>query len=441
MALDDSDFTTELRGYKRSEVDDVIRDLRGEIIKASKDRQSALEELKVLQEQLLTLQATGGTDATQTFAGLGGRLETMLRIAEEQSTRLIGQADIDAERMIARAKAEASDILEAASRDAQRLVQDAQNSATTTVANATAEATVMAAEAKADAERVRQEAIDEASAIRGAVATEAAKMRATAKRETEALRSEVKREISELKVVAERELNTARSDAAALAREIEVERASHELTLRKIQEEAALAKTNMEHEVTETTARLAFDNENQAAHLARIAEQARTDLEAELAARRAEAEKDLLEAHQKAVELNNRFLQEAEEQLSETKARLAELRKDHKKIIHAIDEANRSGKSTAEKAASDTLQAAENRAAEIVRSAEEEATSRVAAAERRLVELRAERDTIAGYVESLRSVVSKVVAVEAATSPKKPRESAKRATTAGADTAKGSVAS
>lgn len=425
MAVDDSEFQTELRGYKRSEVDEVINELRTELMQASKDRQSALEELKVATEALAALQASSGEAASPTYAGLGGRLEAVLRIAEEQSTRIIGQADIDAERMIAKAKLDAAEMIETAEREAARITTDATNAATNTLDGAQAKAEATIAEATAEAERIRAESIDEAAAIRGAVATESAKLRASAKRETEALRSEAMREISELKVVAERELNEARSKASALAKDIQVERASHELTLRKIQEEAALAKTNMEHEVAETTARLAFDNENQAKELARNAEQARADLDAELTARRAEAERELLDTHQKAVELNNRFLQEAEDQLSETKDRLAGLRAEQKKIIAAIEEANRTGKNSAEKAALDTIQKAEARAALIIRQAEEEATNRVAAAERRLVELRAERDTIADYIESLRAVVGEALAVTKA--PRAVSGSAKQA--------------
>jgi hypothetical protein len=379
-------------------------------------------------ETLAALRASSGEAEVPTYAGLGGRLEAVLRIAEEQSTRIIGQADIDSERMIASAKLEASEILEAAAREAERITTDATNSVTNTLDGAQAKTETSIAEAIAEAERIRAQAIDEAAAIRGAVATESAKLRASAKRETAALRAEAMREISELKVVAAREVNEARAKGTALSKEIQVERASHELTLRKIQEEAALAKTNAEHEVAETTARLAFDNKNQAKELARIAEQARADLDAELSARRAEAERELLDTHQKAVELNNRFLQEAENQLSETKDRLAGLRKEQKKIVAAIDEANRTGKNSAEKTATETIAAAEARAALIIRQAEDEATNRVAAAERRLVELRAERDTIADYIESLRTVVGKVLAVTKAPVPARSSR-ARQATT------------
>ncbi len=233
----------------------------------------------------------------------------------------------------------------------------------------------------------------------------------------------MEREISELKVVAERELNQAREQASELTKEVEAERASHELTLKKIQEEAALAKTNLEHEVAETTAKLKHENDKQAEKLAHIAEQARFDLEAELSARRAEAERELLDAHQKAVELNNRFLKEAESQLAETKSRLGALRQEHQKITAAIDEANRSGKAQAQAESAELITQAQKQAREIVEAAEHEATSRVAAAESRLVELRAERDTIAEYVESLRAIVAGALE---APRPKKSQKSSKR---------------
>ncbi|MDP5129178.1 MAG: hypothetical protein NWP37_05340, partial [Pontimonas sp.] len=186
---------------------------------------------------------------------------------------------------------------------------------------------------------------------------------------------------------------------------------------------AALAKTNLEHEVVETTAKLKYENEKQAEKLAHIAEQARVDLDAELSARRAEAERELLDAHQKAVELNNRFLKEAETQLSETKSRLKALRTEHQKITAAIEEANRSGKHTAQSEAAQLVAEAEEKAREIIRVADEEATARVAAAERRLIELRSERDTIAEYVESLRSIVGAVLDAPA---PKKAAAASKR---------------
>jgi chromosome segregation ATPase len=116
--------------------------------------------------------------------------------------------------------------------------------------------------------------------------------------------------------------------------------------------------------------------------------------------------------------LNNRFLTEAESQLAETKSRVGALRTEHKKITDAIDQANRDGKISAQQKAQEVVAAAKAQARDIIRLAEEEAVTRVAAAERRLTELRSERNTIAEYVESLRTIVGAVL--EAPAPAKRP---------------------
>lgn len=410
---DGSDFTTELRGYKRSEVDATIADLRSELIKASRDRQNALDELASLKAELDELRAAVNPGEGGGYANLGGRLEAVLRIAEEQSTRIIAQADIDAERIISTAKTEAKAQREQLEADAARALADAQSHARATTEETEEKAQALIAEATENASRLVNEAVDEAASIRGAVATESAKTRAQAKREADALRAEVKREVAELKVVADRELNQARKEAADLQREIEVERATHELTLRKIEEEVALKKTEMEHELQATHAKIKHDNDTQDERLALEASQARADLDIELKARRAEAEKELLDAHEKAVELNDRYLAEAKAQLEDTKTRLEGLRAEHKAINEAIIELNTAGKANAEEEARAIVATAEEKARTIVAEATQQAEETVAAAEKRLTELRAERETIAEYVESLRSVVGNIEAAAA----------------------------
>ena len=408
MSVDDSEFTTELRGYKRSEVDEALGELRGELIKANKDRARALEDLKKVQEELAELSASARESTSPSYSGLGGRLEAMLRIAEEQATRIISQADIDADLIHDRSRRESEELLQQAKSEAKRLVDDATSDATATRDEASARAEQILAEAVEEAERTKREAIDEAATIRGQVSTESAKMRASAKREVDALRAEAERELAEKRVVADRELGEAKRLTAELEREIEVERATHELTLRKIQEEAALAKTTMEREVAEKTAELRLLNEKQEEKLQTEAARARADLDMELAARRHEAEKEVLEAHQKAVELNESFQREASQQLDDTKARLRQVRDDHKKVSAAITELTTHGRAEAEKASREMIADAEKKAAELIREAEEQAEEKISHMERRLAELRTERDTIADYLASLRQVVHSI---------------------------------
>jgi len=164
----------------------------------------------------------------------------------------------------------------------------------------------------------------------------------------------------------------------------------------------------MERELQASQAKIQHDNATQNERLALEASQARADLDIELKARRAEAEKELLEAHQKAVELNDRYLAEAKAQLEDTKKRLEALREEHRKTSEAIIELNNSGKADAEVKARELVVEAEEKARTIVAEATRQADESVAAAEKRLIELRAERDTIAEYLQSLRSVVGQL---------------------------------
>jgi cell division septum initiation protein DivIVA len=420
VSVENSEFSTELRGYKRSEVEQALGELRGELIKANKDRARALDDLKKVQEELAEISATARESSSPSYSGLGGRLEAMLRIAEEQATRIISQADIDADLIHDRAKRESDQLVQQAESDAARLVADATSQATATLNEATARVEALLAEASEEAQRTKQGAIEEAATIRGQVSTEAAKMRASAKREVDALRAETDREIAEKKVVADRELGEAKRLRAELEREIEVERATHDLTLRKIQEEAALTKTTMERDVAEKTAELRLLNEKQEEKLQAEAERARADLDMELAARRHEAEKEVLDAHQKAIELNESFQREASQQLDDTKSRLRQVRDEHKKLAAAITELNTHGKADAEKASRKQIADAEKKAAAIIAEAEKQAEEKISQMERRLVELRTERDTIAEYLASLRQVVHSIDQGAAAVSETSP---------------------
>src|SRR5680860_1057430 len=99
MASDDDDFSTAMRGYNREEVDKAIQDLRRELIKANSDKVESAREIKRLAATVRDLESEIEETGSPSYSGLGTKLENMLRVAEEQSTRLISQADIDAERL------------------------------------------------------------------------------------------------------------------------------------------------------------------------------------------------------------------------------------------------------------------------------------------------------------------------------------------------------
>lgn len=126
MAADDAGFGTELRGYKKDEVNSAVNDLRRDLIKANADRAEASKELKRLQAVAEDLQAELDEVGSPTYSGLGTKLENTLRVAEEQSTRLISQADIDAEKLRAGVAAEVQQQRDDASEHADKLLGDAK---------------------------------------------------------------------------------------------------------------------------------------------------------------------------------------------------------------------------------------------------------------------------------------------------------------------------
>ena len=111
MTIDTGEFPTELRGYRRSDVDAALRDLRNELVQAAKDRAQAQDDLRVVREELEALRYTGHDGTHPTLSGLGGRLEAVLRIAEEQSTSIISKADIASDAVRAPAVAHAVDMV------------------------------------------------------------------------------------------------------------------------------------------------------------------------------------------------------------------------------------------------------------------------------------------------------------------------------------------
>jgi hypothetical protein len=82
--------------------------------------------------------------------------------------------------------------------------------------------------------------------------------------------------------------------------------------------------------------------------------------------------------------------------------------KDEEDLEKDIAELEATGRAEAEAAAKDILSKAEEKAAALVRDAETKAAGSLKQSREQLAELRAERDAIAEYIESLRAVVGKM---------------------------------
>ncbi|MBC7443075.1 MAG: hypothetical protein H7311_11270, partial [Ramlibacter sp.] len=221
MSDDEADFTQVFRGYDKDEVAKAIQSLRRELIQANTQNAEAGREVKRLAARIDDLNAEIEEVGSPTFSGLGTKLENTLRVAEEQSTRVIAQADIDAEKLRAATTDEVQLLRHNALEQAERTLSDAAVKARRVLDDVRVEADDVRARAQDDQAQIVQDAVRDASLIRGAVATEAAEARARVKREVAAIRSEADREAAEVRVVAQREPTEAREIAAGLTNETE----------------------------------------------------------------------------------------------------------------------------------------------------------------------------------------------------------------------------
>ena len=74
MAADETDFGTEMRGYRKDEVEKAIQDMRRELLKAHSDRTDAAKEVKRLLAVNEDLQAELDETGSPTYSGLGTKL-------------------------------------------------------------------------------------------------------------------------------------------------------------------------------------------------------------------------------------------------------------------------------------------------------------------------------------------------------------------------------
>ena len=125
MSDDEADFTQVFRGYDKDEVAKAIQSLRRELIQANTQNAEAAREVKRLATRIDDLNAEIEEVGNPTFSGLGTKLENTLRVAEEQSTRVIAQADIDAEKLRAATNDDVELLRQNAVEQTERTLSDA----------------------------------------------------------------------------------------------------------------------------------------------------------------------------------------------------------------------------------------------------------------------------------------------------------------------------
>ena len=94
--MESENFSLEMRGYKRDEVDRVISELRAELEHLRDYNFNASSEADSLRAEIAALKKK--KDSSPGYAELGAQFEQTLRLAEEQAKKLVQDAGQDAGR-------------------------------------------------------------------------------------------------------------------------------------------------------------------------------------------------------------------------------------------------------------------------------------------------------------------------------------------------------
>jgi len=350
----EGEFPTALRGYDRGSVDDAIRDLKKELLSNSTQAAQLAVELRETSALLAQAKQELAEVGEPSYAGVGAKAALILSSAEDIATRLVADAQAEKTRLLEETNLQIEELHGEAKGYYDALVAEAQRRVDRMQAQARADYGELMAKARNEAAVIVSEATREAGAIRGATATEVAKLRAAAKREVETTKTRVERDLAERKLIAQRD-NT-----------------------KKIDQEAAEAL---------------------------VSERARIDLELELTARRDEAEAEYLRKHQEAVATTQKYLDDANAQLSLALTRTNTARLEAETLEAAARSMTKSVTENARAKAEATIASAEAEARQIISDAHKQATLSLREAENRLRKIVTERDAIAGYLENLQALV------------------------------------
>lgn len=354
MSGEETQFPVVMRGYERGVVDDVILDLRKELMLLSAQNAQLAQELKDASSSRDEAQAALAEAADPSYSGVGARAALILSTAEDQSQNLLQDANREIERQKKTLNEEIDNLRGEAKGYYDSLVAEAQRRADRILVAARSDYDDMLSKARSDATRINEEAVREAGSIRGAISTEVAKMKATAKREIEALKAAVERDLAERKLLAFRE-NSKSMD---------------------------------------------FDAANSL-----LTEQARIDLELELTARRQEAEAEYLRKHQEAVAATQKYLDDANAQLSFAITRANAARLEAETLEAAAISINQQTTDAARRKADAIISSAEAEARAVASKSHQDNEREIAEAKAELDKIQSERESVEVYLRNLRNVL------------------------------------
>ena len=119
--METENFSLEMRGYKKDEVDRVLSELRAELEHLRDYNFNASSETESLRTEVAALKRK--KDSAPGYAELGAQFEQTLRLAEEQAKKLVSDAGQDAIRVRETAKAESEQVSRKASRKLKASLQ------------------------------------------------------------------------------------------------------------------------------------------------------------------------------------------------------------------------------------------------------------------------------------------------------------------------------
>lgn len=354
MAADEAEFAIVMRGYDRDTIDDVLRDLRRQLLQISTQNAQLATELREANERASRSENLLAETTSPSYASVGARAALILSTAEEQAIQIVADAQAERLQILEALQAETAELQNEAKTYYDSLVSEANRRAERLNAAAKADYDEIINQGRRESARLVEEAIRDAGATRGSISTEVARMRATAKRDIEANKAKFERELSERRLIAQNEIG----------RQLNSDRA-----------------------------------------LELVTEQARIDLELEITARRAEAEAEYLAKHQEAVAATQKYLDQANAVLSQSKIRADAAALEAETLESAAKSVNKRTKDEARAKAEAILVAAEAEARSIIADARARSIAEENALKRGINKLKSERDAVAVYLKNLRDVV------------------------------------
>ena len=129
MAEEYSEFAITMRGYDRAQVDRKLEQLSRQLADARREVASLDQRAMTLAGELADAQRRLRESDKPTYAGLGSRIEQLLRSAEEQSASVLSKANAEADALLTRTRTNAKNLSERSASEAATLLADARREA------------------------------------------------------------------------------------------------------------------------------------------------------------------------------------------------------------------------------------------------------------------------------------------------------------------------